>query len=266
VQSFYQAHFRPNNATVVVVGDVRPDDVQRRLERWFGGWQAGTVPAPRYPAPPSASVTTIHLIDKPGAPQSSVRIGSIGVPRTTADYFPLVVMNTILGGAFTSRLNTNLREDKGYTYGAFSIFDMRRSAGPFLATAEVVAEKTDSALIEAMKELRGIREPVAAEELDRAKNYIQLGLPSEFETTFGIAARLIPLALYDLPLDYFSNFSRNIGAVTLADVQRVARQYLAPDRLQIVVVGDLSTIESGLRAAGLGNVIKRDLTGKSILP
>jgi zinc protease len=266
VQSFYQTHFRPNNATVVVVGDVRPDDVTRRIERWFGGWPAGTVPTTRFPSAPAAGALTVHLIDKPAAPQSSVRIGLVGVPRSTADFFPLVVMNTVLGGAFTSRLMQNLREDKGYTYGAFSTFDMRRSAGPFLASSEIVAEKTDSALIEAIKEIRGIREPVPAEELERAKNYIQLGLPGDFETTFGIASRLVPVALYDLPLDYFTNYSRNIAAVTQADVQRVARSYLTPERLQIVVVGDTKLIESGIRAAGIGNVVKRDLSGKPIVP
>jgi predicted Zn-dependent peptidase len=232
----------------------------------LGGWQAGTIPTTRFPDPPPAAALTVHLIDKPAAPQSSVRIGLVGVPRSTADYFPLIVMNTVLGGAFTSRLNQNLREDKGYTYAAFTVFDMRRVAGPFYATSEIVAEKTDSALIEAVREIRGIRDPVPAAELEKAKNFIQLGLPGDFETTFGIASRLVPIALYDLPLDYFSNYSRNVMAVTQADVQRVAQRYLTPDRMQIVVVGDASVIESGIRAAGLGNVVKRDLAGKPVNP
>jgi predicted Zn-dependent peptidase len=266
VQAFYQTHFRPNNATVVVVGDVQPDDVTRRLERWLGGWRPGAIPETRFPSPPPAGSRTVHLIDKPGAAQSSVRIGVVGAPRSTADYFPLVVMNTVLGGAFTSRLNQNLREDKGYTYGAFSAFDMRRVAGPFLASAEIVTEKSDSALIEALSEIRGMHEPVPTAELEKAKSYIQLGLPSEFETTGGIASRLVPVALYDLPLDYFGNFSRNVGAVTQAEVQRVARQYLTPERLQIVVVGDTKVIEGGIRAANVGDVVRRDLSGKPVTP
>jgi zinc protease len=177
-----------------------------------------------------------------------------------------VVMNTVLGGSFTSRLNQNLREDKGYTYGAFSTFDMRRSAGPFLATAEIVTEKTDSALIESMRELEGIRAPIPVAELEKAKSYIQLGLPSEFETTGGIAGRIIPVALYDLPLDYFNSFSQKIGAVTQADVQRVARQYVTPEQLQIIVVGDAKVIEPGIRAAGIGTVVRRDLSGKPLVP
>ena len=143
---------------------------------------------------------------------------------------------------------------------------MRRSAGPFLASAEIVTEKTDSALIEVVKEIEGMRAPVPADELDRSKSYIQLGLPSEFETTGGIAARLVPIALYDLPLDYFNDFSRNVAAVTQADVERVARRYLTPEQLQLVVVGDSKVIESSIRAAGVGTVDKRDLSGKPIAP
>lgn len=262
--AFYRTYYRPNNATMIVVGDVRPDDVQRRAERWFGTWQQGEVPAVRFPSPPPEPATTVYLIDKPGAAQSSVRIGGVGLPRTTADYFPVVVMNTVLGGSFGSRLNQNLREDKGYTYGAFSTFDMRRVAGPFIASSEIVTEKSDSALIEALKEIRAVREPILDEELERARNYVELGLPSEFETTGGIAARLVPLALYDLPLDYFNGFSRGIESVTAADAQRVARRYLRPESLQIVVVGDLARIEAGIRAANLGRVEHRDLAGRPV--
>jgi zinc protease len=267
VRSFYRTYYRPNNATFIVVGDVQPDDIQRRLESWFGSWTPGDVPATTYPAPPAPpAATTVYLIDKPGAAQSSFRIGGLGVPRTTPDYFPLQVMNTVLGGAFTSRLNSNLREDKGYTYGAFSGFDMRRGAGTFLASAEIVTEKSDSALVEALKEIRGIQQPIPADELDRAKSYIQLGLPSEFETTAGIAGRLVPLALYDLPLSYFNSFSSSVTAVTGAEAERVARRYLAPEALQIVVVGDLKTIEPGIRALGIGTVVRRDLAGRPIVP
>jgi predicted Zn-dependent peptidase len=265
VQRFYSTHYRPNNAAMIIVGDVQPDDIAKRIERLFGSWQRGTVPPSRFPEPTGAREPTVYLIDKPGAAQSSFRIGAIGVARSTADFFPISVMNTILGGAFTSRLNNNLRETKGYTYGAGSNFDMRQTAGPFTASAEIVTAKSDSALIEFMKELRNIRENVPGAELDKAKNYLQLGLPSSFETTVDIAGRLAPIALYGLPLDYFNTYSQRIAAVTQADVQRVAQQYVRPDQFSIVIVGDLKTIEPGIRALRLGKVELRDLNGRPIV-
>jgi zinc protease len=266
VQNFYTQHYRPNNSVLVVVGDVRVDDVVARANRAFGAWQRGNIPASRVrPSQPSNAATTVFLIDKPGAPQSSFRIGSIGVARATQDYVPLMVMNTILGGAFTSRLNNNLRETKGYTYGAGSAFDMRQTEGPFTARAEIVREKSDSALIEFMKELRNIREPVPAQELEKAKRYLQLGLPAQFETTQDIAFRLLPLAQYDLPLDYFNSYAEKIGAVTAADVQRVAQQYVRPDNFSVVVVGDLKSIEQGIRKVHGGKVEIRDISGRPIV-
>jgi predicted Zn-dependent peptidase len=265
VQQFYSTYYRPNNATMIIVGSVNPDEITQRIERLFGGWPRGPVPATTFPAPPAAGATTIFMIDKPDAAQSSFRIGTVGVARATADYFPILVMNTILGGAFTSRLNQNLREVKGYTYGAGSNFDMRQAAGPFTALAEIETSKSDSALIEFMKELRDIRKAVPAAELEKAKRYLQLGLPATFETTGDIAARLAPIALYQLPLDYFSTYSQRIAAISAADVQRVALQYVRPDQLNIVIVGDLKVIEAGIRALRIGRVELRDLTGRPIV-
>jgi predicted Zn-dependent peptidase len=266
VQRFYNQHYRPNNSVLLVVGDVNANDIVVRANRLFGSWQRGTVPATRVrESKPAGASTTVYLIDKPGAPQSSFRIGSIGVPRATPDYFPLLVMNTILGGSFTSRLNNNLRETRGYTYGAGSSFDMRQEAGPFTARAEIVAAKSDSALIEFMKELRNIREAVPAQELDKAKRYLQLGLPAQFETTGDIAFRLAPVAIYDLPLDYFNSYAEQIAEVGAADVERVARQYVRPDNMSIVIVGDLKTIEQGIRAVQVGKVEVRDMSGRPIV-
>jgi len=262
VRRFYDTYFRPNNATLLVVGDVRPDDIERRVGALFGGWERRPVPLPNYGQPPAAKGTTVYLVDKPGAAQSSFRIGAVGVARNTEDYFPLTVMNTVLGGSFTSRLNNNLRETKGYTYGANSGFGMRRSPGPFTASAEIVAAKTDSALIEFMKELRAIREPIPVDELEKAKRYLQLQLPGRFETTGGIAGQLSGLVTYDVPLSFFNSYTQRIGAVTQADVQRVAQKYIDPDRLAIVIVGDRKTIEPTLRAAGVGTITVVDITGK----
>jgi len=264
IQRFYQTYYRPNNATLIVVGDVTVDDVERRVRALFGSWTRRDVPTPRFTDPPAGLATAIYLIDKPGAPQSSVRIGSIGVPRSTADYFAILVMNTILGGAFTSRLNTNLRETHAYTYGAGSGFSMRRAAGPFTARAEVVGAKSDSSLIEFMKELRGIRETVPEPELERAKRYLQLQLPGEFETTGDIANQLVPVVVYGLPLDYYNSYVQRIEEVTVADVQRVAERYVDPSKLAVVIVGDRKAIEAGLRSLNLGEISIRDLSGQPV--
>lgn len=264
LQAYYQTSFKPNNATLIVVGDVTPAQIEQKINDLFGNWQRADVPQLHYGEPPKATTTTIYLIDKPGAAQSSFRIGAVGVPRSTSDYFALTVMNTILGGSFTSRLNQNLREARGYTYGAGSRFDMRRAAGPFLASAEIVTAKSDSALLEFMKELNGIRQTVPATELSRAKRYLQLQLPGNFETTQEIAAALVPVALYGLPLDYYNNYVQNIEGVTQTDVTRVAQQYINPGSLAVVIVGDRKTIEAGLKAVNLGPIAIRDIAGQPI--
>lgn len=264
--SFYKANFFPNNSTLIIVGDVTPAQIEKKISALFGSWQRGNVTPFTFGDAPKAGPTTVYLVDKPGAAQSSFRIGSIGVPRSTRDYFALNVMNTILGGTFTSRLMQNLRETHGYTYGARSRFDMRRSAGPFTASAEVVAAKTDSGLVEFMKELNAIRDTVPAIELNKAKRFLQLSMPGDFETTQQIANQLIPVVLYGLPLDYYNNYVANIEAITQADVQRVARQYINPGSLAIVIVGDRKNIESGLKAVNAGPISVRDFFGQPITP
>jgi zinc protease len=257
--AFYTKYYRPNNATLLVVGDVKPDDIERRAQRLFGPWTRSDVPQPPSASAQPPKATTLVLIDKPGAAQSSFRLGGIGAPRSTRDYFALQVLNTILGGSFTSRLNQNLRETHGYTYGASSGFGLRRQAGPFTASAEVVSAKTDSALVEFLKELRAIRDTVPSDELAKAKRYLQLGLPEDFETTGSIAGQMLPLLTYGIPLDFYDSAIQNIGAVTQADVQRVARQYVDPDHLTLVIVGDRKAIEPGLRALRPGEIIVRDV-------
>jgi predicted Zn-dependent peptidase len=196
----------------------------------------------------------MYLVDKPGAPQSQIRIGWVGVPRSTPDYFPINVMNTILGGSFTSRLNNNLREVHGYAYGASSVFDMRGGAGPFYAAAGVQTDKTAESLKEFFNELDAIQKPVPADELARAKNYVALRFPSAFETTGDISRRLEDVLVYHLPDDYFAKYVQNIQAVTAADVQRVAQKYIQPGRLVVVVVGELKVIEPASRALNLGPI------------
>jgi predicted Zn-dependent peptidase len=265
VAQFYADCYRPNASRLLVVGDVTMDEAQRLVTERFGDWARGDLhPIPEVAAP-AAAARTIYLVDKPGAAQSVFRIGEVGVSRATQDYFALQVLNTILGGSFTSRLNQNLRETHGYTYGANSQFDMRRMPGPFLAASSVVTAKTDSALIEFLRELRRIRDDAVPQaELEKAKAYISLGLPSDFETTGRTAARIRELLLYDLPLDYYAAFIPRITAVTADDVRRVARQYLDPDHLAIVIVGDKTKIAAGLSALHEGPIVYRDLWGQAV--
>jgi predicted Zn-dependent peptidase len=256
LRTFYASAYRPANAALIVVGDVVPAQVMPLLETNFGGWKVQGAAAAREELPEvrEPAKREVYLVDKPGAAQSETRIGWIGVPRSTPDYFPIQVMNTILGGSFSSRLNMNLREKHGYTYGASSAFTMNTAAGPFSAAAAVQTDKTTEALKEFFNELNGVLQTVPADELSRAKNYVALRFPGGFETTGDISRKLEEQILYRLPDDYYSKYVPNIQAVTAADVQRVAQKYIQPGRFAVVVVGDLKTIEPGVRALNLGPI------------
>ena len=256
LKAFYATTFRPDNAALLVVGDVTAASVTPMLEAQFGGWKAsGSVPAkPALPAAPARAAREVYLIDKPGAAQSQIRIGLVGVPRSTPDFFPIEVMNTVLGGSFTSRLNNNLREKHGYTYGAGSGFDMRLGPGPFVATAGVQTDKTADALKEFFIELNGIQQPIPEEELARAKNNIALRFPAGFEATGDVARRLEELLIYRLPDDYFAAYTRNIGSVSQAEARRVAQKYVQVSKVAVVIVGDLKAIEAPIKALNLGPV------------
>ncbi|MGH9941654.1 MAG: M16 family metallopeptidase [Pyrinomonadaceae bacterium] len=249
-RSFYETYYRPNNSTLIVVGDVRPATLVPKLERAFANWKGGDVPTLALPEAPARQRAAIYIVDRPGAAQSVISIGHVGVARSTPDYFPLLVMNTLLGGQFSSRVNLNLREDKGYTYGARTSFDFRRSPGPFTASAGVQTAVTKESVQEFLKELRGIRGeiPVSPRELEFAKQALIRGYPRGFETPDQIAGRLSDVALYGLPADYFNTYIQRVRAVTAADVARVANKYLDPSRMAILVVGDRKVIEPGLRS------------------
>ena len=193
LQAFYRAHYRPDNATLLVVGDVTPaigDADARKARSGRGNPTAWRRSSPRCRPRRNSSRAQIYIVDKPEAAQSQIRIGWVGVPRSTPDYAALEVLNTILGGSFTSRLNQNLREKNGYSYGASSAFDMRRSAGPFLAAAGVQTDKTGPARAEFFNELE--RDPetdLPPRSSQKAKNYVALGFPGEFETTGDLASQ-----------------------------------------------------------------------------
>lgn len=266
VRAFYNSHFSPANATLVVAGDVTLPEVREAIMRRFGSWRApaaGMAPGTALSA--MDRPTTVFLVDKPGAAQSVIYIGRAGVERSNPDYAALEVMNTLLGGSFSSRLNSNLRETKGYTYGAGSGFTYRPIPGPFIARSAVRTDVTDSSLIEFFKEFRRIRDTaVDAVELERAKAYLALGLAGDFETTSQMAGQVEDLLRFGLPMTYYEDYVPRIMAVTVQDVQRVARQYLQPERFTIVVVGDLKTIRPGIEALKLGPISVSDLSGNEI--
>jgi zinc protease len=249
VEKFYSTYYRPNNAVLIVVGDTDMKTLTPKLEKAFAGWKAGEVPPTEIPKTAAFDKPGIYIVDKPGAAQSVINIGHVGVARDNPDYFPLIVMNSILGGQFSARVNMNLREDKGYTYGARTSWSFRRGAGPFAASAGVQTAVTKESVQEFMKEIEGIRGaiPVTPEELEYNKQSLIRRFPSGFETNGQIANQLSNLVIYDLPDSYFNEYISRINAVTLEDVNRVANKYLTPDKMAILVVGDRQVIEPRLR-------------------
>ena len=256
ITGFYHKYYRPGNAVMVVVGDVTPDRAAALVSSALGGWQgkeAVNEPVPAAPAPRAAAV---YLVDKPKAAQSEIRIGGVGASRTSPDYYPLTVLNTVLGGQFSSRINLNIRESKGYTYGARSNFTFLRGRGPWIASSGVVSAKTDSALVEFMRELVDIRgsRPATDAEVAFATGAIVRSYPRRLETNAGVANELAELAYYRLPPSELVDFQTKIGAVTPGEVDRVAKRYIQPDTFITVVVGDLAKIQSTIEALNLGTV------------
>lgn len=264
VRTFYQRAYVPARARFIVVGDIAPAEAQAALATHFGGWTAAgqAAPIPAVTAQPVSNTSgKVYLVDKPGAAQSILYIGAPGVSRLSPDYPALVVMNTLLGASFSSRLNTNLRETKGYTYGIGSGFGWTPLPGAFRISSGVRTDVTDSSLVEVFKELRAIRDaPVSADELARGKAYVALGIPGNFETNSEIAGQLAELNQFGLPLSSVPAFIAKVNAVSAADVQRVARRYLPVDRATIVVVGDLSKVRAGIEALRLGPVTTLEVT------
>ena len=266
LQTYFKTYFHPNNATLIVVGDITADEIIPLLEKELKNWQQKEIPEIKIPAGKELKGSHIYLIDKPGAAQSVIIAGHYGLMRNSDDYFKVNVMNTILGGKFTSRLNMNLREDKGYTYGAGSFFWYFRGLGPFMAYAQVHSQVTSESLSEFVKEFNGITgtKPVTNEELEDTKKYITLGYPGEFETIGQLSGKLGSLVTYNLPDNYFSTFVSSINAVTAEDVMSVAKKYMMPDNMIYVIMGDLKTIEPGIKALNLGDIHYLDTDGNPV--
>jgi zinc protease len=265
--SFHDRRFRPVTTTVIVVGDVTAERALSSVRAVFDDWSGAVEPAPRPVTRPAWRERTLHVIARPGAPQSELRIGHIGIPRVHPDYFSLVVMNAILGGVFNSRINLNLRERHAFTYGASSGFDWRREAGPFVVSTAVATPVTEAAIREILSEIDGMRSaPPTAEELSLATSYLDGVFPIRFETTEAIAAALTSLEAFGLPGDYYDTYRDHIRRIEAGDVYSAASRHLHPDQLQIVVVGDPDEIGSQLESLALGPVRYWTTEGNAIAP
>lgn len=254
-RAHHAARWRRGGSTVIVVGNITADGAQALVERALADWAGEAAPAVVVDDARTTAGGRVIVVDRPGATQSELRVGHVAVPRTHPEYFPLVLGNAILGGLFNSRLNMNLRERHGYTYGAGSGFDWRRQAGPFVASAAVETAVTEPALREMLSELDAIRTaPVRAEELDLAQRYLDGVFPLRYETTGAIADALAARVTFGLPEDWFTRYRERVNAVTAAQVQAAMQTHLDPAAWQVVVVGDAATVVPVLEPMGLGPV------------
>jgi zinc protease len=262
VTAFHAETFRPSQATLVLTGGMRHSELLAVAERAFGGWiEPASQPATRTPASAMTAEPTprrIALVHREAAAQSELRIGHLAASRRTPDYAPLLVMNAILGGQFTSRVNMKLREEKAYTYGARTSFDWKRGVAPFALSTSVHTASTAAAIADAVAEIDGIRgsRPVTAGELEHAKAALTRGYPAGFETAAHVARAVSQLALYGLPDTYFSDFVPTVSAVTAGEVMRVAAQYLDPSRMTALVVGDTPVVADSLRTLNFGEPLE----------
>lgn len=253
IDRLYAARYTPASTAVIVAGDATTESAMRLASEHFGDWSGAAIRHTPLMDKPARSHAATHLITKAEAQQSELRLGHVSVPRTHPDYFDIVVMNAIFGGLFNSRVNMNLREAHPYTYGAFSAFDWRRGAGPFVVSTAVRSDVTAEAIREVLKEVdRMRREPVSTEELTLATSYLDGVFPIRYETTAAVAGALANQVIYGLPTDYFDQYRRNIRAVTVESVLTAARKHLDPERMQAVVVGDESAVGDKLKDLGFG--------------
>jgi zinc protease len=260
---FHSMNYVPNNAILAVVGDVTLKDLLPKLERSFGDWKKGDVPKAEIPQAPAQSAKKISLIDRPGSVQTVLQLGNLGITRTDPDYFKLLVMDKVVGGGPAARLFMNLREDKGYTYGAYSFFGGSMYRGTWQASSEVRTNVSDGAMKEFMYELNRIRtEKVPTEELENAKRSLIGSFALSLEQPQGLLQNIVTQKLYNLPADYWDTYPQKVAAITADDVQQVAQKYVDLAHLQIVAVGDAAQIKDVL--AKYGDVQIYDSEGKPV--
>ncbi|MBE7157752.1 MAG: insulinase family protein, partial [Rhodospirillales bacterium] len=265
ITTFYKAHFGPQDAALVFAGDVSAAQARQLAEKYFGDWSGSASPAVTLPAAPAPQPTHIVIVDKPGAPQTALYAFGAGVPATAPELPTIRVANYTLGGSFSSRINMNLREVHGYTYGARSQFEDFRSAGQFRAGGLIRTDVTAPAAKELMTELHNFpNHPPSAGELSAAKTALVQSLPGQFETTGATAGAIASIFVYNRPLDYYAALPARYSAVTSTDVARVAQEDLHPDQIILVAAGDRSKIEPSLKEAGLGPVEVRTIDGQPV--
>jgi zinc protease len=268
VMSFAKSYFRPGRAIITVSGDIDPKTARSIVEKTLAAWPAGGErPTFAYGSVPAPKQRMIYLVDKPKAAQSVFTFGEPGPPRSTPDYFALQVMNRLLGGMFQSRLNHDIREVKGYSYGVSSAFAYGRGPGAFRAGGGIVSAKSDSALIGFMTHFKGVQGdmPFTDDEVTVGKESMIQSLPSRFSTVNGIAAAISSIYTLDLPETYFKDYAANINAVSKDDLTRVAKKYIDVDHMNLVIVGDRASIEGPLKATGIAPIQILDVEGRPVL-
>jgi zinc protease len=255
VVAFHERHFRPAAAALVLAGDIDAERARGLAETFFGAWSGSAAALPPLIVEPRADATTFFVVDRPEAVQSEIRVGHTSVPRKHPDFVPLQVMNTVLGGAFTSRLNLNLRERHGFTYGVRSTFAHRREGGRFVVATAVATEVTVPATEQILLELSRIHDAGAEDtEVANARDYLTGITPLQLQTAEQVANRMAELFVYDLPDDWFDRFRADIARVTTADVVRVARDHIHIHSLAVVVVGNATQVTGPLQALEHGPV------------
>jgi zinc protease len=263
---FHQTWFKPNSATLIVVGDTTMAEIKPKLEKLFQGWQRGEVPAKNIGAVALPQKQVVYIVDRPGSEQSVILASNVAPPKSNKDESAIETMNSLLGGTFTSRINMNLREDKHWSYGAGSLLFDARGQRPFIAYAPVQTDKTKESIAEIVKELKGIvgARPVAAEELEKAQASLTLTLPGSWETMNALGSSIGNIVRYGLQDRYYDTYASKIRALKTADMIDAAKLAIHPDRLVWVIVGDRSKIEAGIRELGLGEIRVIDADGKPV--
>src|SRR5262245_56029456 len=259
LKQFHAAHYKPNNAIFAIVGDVKPAEIVAKLDKTFGAWQRGDVPQLDLPKVNEPGPSKIFLIDRPGSEQTNLNLGNLAIERNDPDYYALDVMNQVLGGGASAPPFLNLREDKGYTYGAYSGFTAAKYRGYFRASTEVQTDVTKGSMDELIYEFKRIRdEKTPADEFDRAKRTIVGSFALQLESPPSLIGNIITQKIYNLPADYWDTYPQKIAAVSTEDVQRVARKYLDLTKLQIVAVGDAKRITDAMKQFGTAELYDTD--------
>ena len=262
VLRFYGEHYAPGAATLIAVGDTTMAEIVPLLEKEIGAWKGGSAPAPSAAPPEPASPAGVYLIDRPGAPQSEIRIGRPALPRDTPDYFPVTLMNRVLGGQFSSRINLNLREKRGYTYGARSSFIFMKHPGPFMVSGAFTRSKTGEAAQQLFLEIDAMhREGITRGELEFSRKGLNGAFALSFETPFQVAAAVQNIVVYGLPEDYYERYTGEIEAVTTEDVRRAAGSTLDTSAMALIVVADARAVRDDLASIGRGPVVELDSEG-----